>query len=155
MTATKGQKLIADNRKARFEYDILDRLETGIVLQGTEVKSVRQGHLSLSESYVKVKRGELYLIGAHIAPYEQGNRFNHEPLRDRKLLAHRHEIRRLDAAVQQKGLTLIPTKAYFVKGRVKIEVGLARGKKLYDKRKAIKDREIERHLQQRVRRDME
>ena len=140
----KKTKLITENRRARFEYHIIRRLEVGIVLTGTEVKSIRQGHLSLGEAYVIVRGGELYLVGAHISPYEQGNRFNPDPTRDRKLLAHSHEIRQLDVAIQQKGMTLVPLKAYFSDGRVKIEIGVARGKKLFDKREAIKERSQER-----------
>ena len=146
----KKTKLIVDNRRARHEYHILDRLETGIVLTGTEVKSIRQGHFSLQESYVVVRGGELFLVGAHIRPYEQGNRFNPDPVRDRKLLAHKHEIYKLSVAVQQKGMTLIPLKAYFSDGRVKLEIGVARGKKLHDKRDAIKDRAVERDIKRQL-----
>ena len=143
-------KLIVDNRRARHDYHIQRRLETGIVLTGTEVKSIRQGHFSLGESYVTVREGELFLVGAHISPYEQGNRFNPDPVRDRKLLAHKHEIRQLEAAVQQKGMTLVPLKAYFSDGRVKLEIGVARGKKLHDKRESIRDRAIERDIKRRL-----
>ncbi|MBP6137111.1 MAG: SsrA-binding protein SmpB [Clostridiaceae bacterium] len=149
-TDAKKMKLITENRRARFEYHITRRLETGIVLTGTEVKSIRQGHFSLGEAYVAVRDGELFLIGAHIRPYEQGNRFNPDPTRDRKLLAHKHEIRQLDVATQQRGMTLVPLKAYFVDGRVKIEIGVARGKKLYDKRETIKERSQERDIRQRM-----
>ncbi|MGI6157873.1 MAG: SsrA-binding protein SmpB [Saccharofermentanales bacterium] len=150
MPAPANIKIIVDNRRARHEYHILRRLETGIVLTGTEVKSIRQGHLSLGEAYVTVRGGELYLIGAHISPYEQGNRFNPDPTRDRKLLAHKHEIRKLEADVAQKGMTLVPLKAYFRNGRVKLEIGVARGKKLYDKRQAIRDRSVERDMRRRL-----
>lgn len=143
-------KLLVENRRARHDYHIERRLETGIVLTGTEVKSIRQGHFSLAEAYVTVRDGELFLIGAHISPYEQGNRYNPDPLRDRKLLAHRHEIQQLDQAVQRKGMTLVPLKAYLSGGRVKLEVGLGRGKKLYDKRESIKEREVERDLARRL-----
>lgn len=143
-------KLITENRRARHEYHIIRRLETGIVLTGTEVKSIRQGHLSLGESYVTVKRGELFLVGAHVSPYEQGNRFNPDPIRDRKLLAHRHEIEQLHVAVQQKGMTLVPLKAYFSDGRVKIEVGVVRGKQLHDKREAVRERAVERDIKRRL-----
>lgn len=146
----KKTKLITENRKARHEYHIQKKLETGIVLTGTEVKSIRQGHFSLGESYVTVKRGELFLVGAHISPYEQGNRFNPDPLRERKLLAHRHEIRELEIAISQKGMTLVPLKAYFSDGRVKLEIGIARGKKLHDKRDSIRERDVERDIKRRM-----
>ena len=149
----KQNKLITNNRRARYEYDILETLETGIALKGTEVKSIRQGSLSLSESYVVVRNGELFLVGAHIAPYEQAHQFNHDPVRDRKLLAHKSQIRKLEAAVQQKGMTLVPTKAYFVRGKVKLEIAIARGKKLYDKRQTIRDREVARDVEKRMTQD--
>lgn len=147
---TKKTKLITENRRARFEYHIIRRLETGIALTGTEVKSIRQGHFSLGEAYVTVRGNELFLVGAHISPYEQGNRFNVDPTRDRKLLAHKHEIRQLEIAIQQRGMTLVPLKAYFLDGRVKIEIGVARGKKLYDKRETIKERSQERDIRKRM-----
>lgn len=146
----KKTKLIVENRRARHDFHIFRRLETGMVLTGTEVKSVRQGHFSIGEAYVTVKGGELFLVGAHISPYEQGNRFNPDPVRDRKLLAHRHEIRQLEVAVQQKGMTLVPLKAYFSRGRVKLEIGVARGKKLHDKREAIRERAVDRDLRRRM-----
>ena len=149
----KQNKLITNNRRARYEYDILETLETGIALKGTEVKSIRQGSLSLSESYVVVRNGELFLVGAHIAPYEQAHQFNHDPVRDRKLLAHKSQIRKLEASVQQKGMTLVPTKAYFVRGKVKLEIAIARGKKLYDKRQTIRDREVARDVEKRMKQD--
>ena len=149
----KQNKLITNNRRARYEYDILETLETGIALKGTEVKSIRQGSLSLSESYVVVRNGELFLVGAHIAPYEQAHQFNHDPVRDRKLLAHKSQIRKLEAAVQQKGMTVVPTKAYFVRGKVKLEIAIARGKKLYDKRQTIRDREVARDVEKRMKQD--
>lgn len=147
---TPKTKLIVENRRARHDFHILRRLETGIVLTGTEVKSIRQGHFSLAESYITVKEGELYLVGAHISPYDQGNRFNPDPVRDRKLLAHKHEIGQLEVAVQQKGMTLIPLKAYFSDGRVKVELGVARGKKLYDKRETIRERTVDRDIKRRL-----
>ena len=149
----KQNKLITNNRRARYEYDILETLETGIALKGTEVKSIRQGSLSLSESYVVVRNGELFLVGAHIAPYEQAHKFNHDHVRDRKLLAHKSQIRKLEAAVQQKCMTLVPTKAYFVRGKVKLEIAIARGKKLYDKRQTIRDREVARDVEKRMKQD--
>lgn len=137
---------ITENRKAYYDYHIVKRLEVGIVLKGTEVKSIREGHFSLGEAYVVVRGGELFLVGAHISPYKEGNRFNPDPIRDRKLLAHRHEIESLATAVQQKGMTLVPLKAYFARGLVKLEIGLARGKKQFDKREAIRDRETDREM---------
>jgi SsrA-binding protein len=141
---------ITENRKAYHDYHILKRLEVGIALKGTEVKSIREGHFSLGEAYVVVRDGELFLVGAHISPYKEGNRFNPDPIRDRKLLAHRHEIDSLSASVQQKGMTLVPLKAYFSRGRVKLEIGLARGKKQYDKREAIRERDTDREMQRQV-----
>ncbi len=153
MKNKEKKKIITNNRKAYFEYDILETLEAGIVLKGTEVKSIRQGSFSLSESYIIVKNGELFLIGAHIAPYAEANQFNHDPLRDKKLLAHRSQIRKLEIAVQQKGMTLVPTKAYFVRGKVKLEIAIAHGKKIHDKRQAIREREVERDIERRIKRD--
>ena len=138
-------KLIADNRKARFEYELLERLEAGIVLVGTEVKSLRQGKLSLVDSYAQVdQHNEMWLMEAHISPYSHGNRFNPEPTRPRKLLLHQHEILKWRQKVREKGLTIVPTRVYFKDGRVKVEIALARGKKTHDKRDAIKNRDQER-----------
>jgi SsrA-binding protein len=134
MTSEKPIKVIAENRKAYHEYFIQDKFEAGIVLTGTEVKSLRAGKINLKESYVQVKNAEMWLIGAHISPYEQGNRFNQDPMRIRKLLMHRREIIRLYSIVKQDGLTLIPTKCYFKNGIAKLEVALAKGKLNYDKR---------------------
>lgn len=134
-------KIISDNRKARFNYEILEKFETGIVLTGTEVKSLRDGKLNMAESYATVVREELFWLHANIATYTHGNQFNHDPMRSRKLLVHKKELSRLIGIIQEKGLTLIPLKAYWKDGRVKLEVGVGRGKKLYDKRKTIKDRE--------------
>ncbi|AWB11069.1 SsrA-binding protein [Thermodesulfobium acidiphilum] len=134
---------IIENRKARFEYEILETLETGIELKGTEVKSLRLGKASFSGSYCQVEKGELWIYDFHISPYEQGNIFNLDPKRKRKLLAHRGEIFRLYNAVKRKGLTLIPLKLYWKRGMAKVQVGLARGKKLYDKRESIKKRTME------------
>ena len=137
MAIKKGIKVIAENRKAYHDYFIDEKFETGIVLSGTEVKSLRAGKVNLKDSYVQVKEGEIFLIGVHISPYEQGNRFNLDPMRTRKLLMHKSEILKLRSQLEQKGLTLVPLEVY-LKGRlVKVEVGLARGKKLYDKREAI------------------
>ena len=134
MVKENNGKPIADNRKAYHDYTIGERLEAGIELAGTEVKSIRQGKVNLSDSYAAVNGGELWLYGMHISPYEQGNRFNKDPLRTRRLLMHKREILRLYGIVRQEGLTLVPTRLYFKHGRVKVEIGVARGKKNYDKR---------------------
>ena len=136
-----GEKIIATNKRARRDYEVLDHYEAGIELKGTEVKSLRNGKLTLKDSYVDVKKGELYLVNAHIAPYEYGNVFNHDPERDRKLLMHKREITRLASRVAGKGLTLVPLKVYFKKGRVKVDVGVCRGKHHVDKRNVIRERE--------------
>jgi SsrA-binding protein len=140
-------KILAKNKRARHDYHVVDSIEVGIVLRGTEVKSVRLGKIQLVESFVRVEDGELYLHGAHISPYDQGNRFNVDPRRRRKLLAHRAEIRRLHRQVREKGMALVPLAAYLRKGRVKIEVGICRGKKTYDKRRAIRDRDARRDIE--------
>ncbi|MDH4224615.1 MAG: SsrA-binding protein SmpB [Deltaproteobacteria bacterium] len=137
-------KIIADNRKARFEYELSDKVEAGIALTGTEVKSLRQGKLNLGDAYCQVDKGEMWLVDAHISPYAMGNRFNVEPLRRRKLLMHKLEILKMHQKVKERGLTLIPTKVYFKHGRVKVEVALAKGKKLHDKSQAIKSRDLDR-----------
>jgi SsrA-binding protein len=137
---------IARNKKARFDYEILDTFETGIVLVGSEVKSLRQKKASIQEAYARVKNGEVYLTGMNIAIYEMANRFNHEPLRERKLLLHRHEIKRLIGKVQEKGLTLVPLRLYFKNGKVKVELGLAKGKAKYDKRRDIQKRDVDREI---------
>ncbi|MGI6334163.1 MAG: SsrA-binding protein SmpB [Saccharofermentanales bacterium] len=156
MATEKGNKLIAENRKAYHDYYIEERMEAGIELFGTEVKSIRQGKVNLNDSYAAISGGELWLYNMHISPYEQGNRYNHDPMRQRRLLMHKREILRLFGIVRQEGLTLIPTKLYFKRGRVKVEISLARGKKNYDKRESLAkkqaDREIERRLKDRSRR---
>lgn len=148
-----NEKIITTNRKARHDYEILETMEAGIVLQGTEVKSLREGRANLKDSYATVKDGEVFLLNAHISPYKHGNINNHEPTRTRKLLLHKKEIRRLIGKVQEKGLTLVPLKMYFKNGKVKVELALARGKKIYDKRKDMAKRdaelEIKRHLRKR------
>ena len=126
-------KIIAENRKARHDYHIHETYEAGLVLTGTEVKSLRAGKVNLKDSYAGVENAEIYLYNMHISPYEQGNRFNHEPLRKRKLLLHRYEINKLIGKVKEKGFTLVPLKLYFVRGRAKAEIALVSGKKLYDK----------------------
>ncbi|MCL6588651.1 MAG: SsrA-binding protein SmpB [Firmicutes bacterium] len=140
----QGRKVIAINRRARHEYFIEETYEAGICLAGTEVKSVRAGKVSLQESFARVENGEVWLYNMYIAPYEFGTRFNLDPWRPRKLLLHRNEIRRLMAWTQQKGLTLIPLQLYFERGYAKIELGVCRGKKLYDKRQAIAERDARR-----------
>ena len=136
-----GTKLISDNRKARFNYDILEQLEVGVVLVGTEVKALRAGRLNLNDAYAVIHANELVLLNANIAVYSHGNINNHDPMRTRKLLAHRREIGRLIGLSREKGLTLIPLKAYWKRGKVKIEVGVGRGKQQHDKRHAIRERE--------------
>ncbi|MDR3120731.1 MAG: SsrA-binding protein SmpB [Clostridiales bacterium] len=147
-------KVVAQNKKARHDYFIEQSFEAGIVLSGTEVKSVRLGKSNLKDSYAAIEGGEVFLFGMHISPYEQGNIFNKDPLRDRKLLLHRKEISRLIGLIQQKGLTIVPLQVYFRRGKVKIELGVARGKKLYDKREDIAEqsarREIDRRLKERA-----
>jgi len=142
-----GEKLICQNRKAWHNYFIEDKYEAGIALLGTEVKSLRDGKANLGDSYAKIKDGEVFLVDAHISAYRFGNRFNHDPLRSRKLLLHRKEIRRLIGKVQEKGLTLIPLRLYFSDGRAKVELGLAKGKKLFDKRENLKRKTMEREME--------
>lgn len=137
-------KDIINNRHAFFEYHIEDKYEVGIALLGTEVKSVMVGRIQLKESYVAVKDGEVWLMNAHISPYSHGNKNNHEPLRTRKLLLHRKEIERLEKETTQKGMTLVVTRIYWKNGRIKFEIGVAKGKKLYDKRDDLKNRTIDR-----------
>ncbi len=144
-------KLIANNKKAYHEYFIEDKLEAGIVLTGTEVKSIRMGRVNIKESYAQVKDGEVFITGMHISPYEMGNRFNRDPLRTRKLLLHKREINRLVGYIQQKGLTLVPLKVYInPKGLVKVELGVAKGKKLHDKRDSMAKRDSDRRIQQAI-----
>lgn len=134
MPRGKGIKPVAQNRKARHDFFIDETLETGIALVGTEVKSIRGGKVNLKDSFCRIKNGELYALGVHISPYEQGNIFNRDPFRERKLLAHKAEIRRLQAKVMRDGYSLVPLSMYFKDGKVKLEIALAKGKKLYDKR---------------------
>lgn len=134
-------RTLVSNRRARFEYEILEKLDAGISLLGSEVKSIRNGKANIKESYADIRDGEVFLIGAHISPYEQAGRFNHDPIRDRKLLLKANEIKRLSGKVREKGLTLVPLRLH-TKGRlIKLELGVGRGKKLYDKRETIKKRE--------------
>ncbi len=144
--ARGGTKQVAANRKAFHDYFIEDRLETGIALAGTEVKSIRQGGANLKDSFCVVKEGELFLHGMHISPYEKGNIFNKDPRRTRKLLAHRREIRKLQAKAQQDGYAIVPLSLYFSGSRVKVEIALAKGKKLYDKREAAAKRDAKREM---------
>jgi len=139
-----GEKIAATNREAYHNYHILETYECGIVLTGTEVKSIREGRLNLKDAYVAIREGEAWLLNAHISPYSHGNRMNHDPLRDRKLLMHRYEIDKLASKTVEKGLTLVPTKVYFKNGRAKVEIALAKGKKLYDKRETQMRRQIDR-----------
>ncbi len=148
----KASKTIAVNRRARHEYFIEEAYEAGIVLTGTEVKSLRQGRGNLADSFAMINNGELFLHNCHISPYDFGNRFNHEPLRTRKLLMHAEEIQRLHSKTREKGFTLVPLQIYLnEKGRIKIEVGLAKGKKLYDKREDIAKRDASREIERALR----
>jgi SsrA-binding protein len=141
-----GEKLVASNRRAHHDFDILETHEAGLVLQGTEVKSLRDSRADLKESYARIEGNEAWLLGLHISPYAQGNRANHDPLRPRKLLLHRGEINRLLGKIMEKGLTLVPLRLYFKQGRAKVELGLARGRKTLDKRHAIREREERREV---------
>jgi len=141
-------RVLAGNRRARFEYHVLETLEAGIVLTGTEVKAAREGKIQLRDSFVELRDGEAFLVGAHISPYSHGNRENHEPQRDRKLLLHRREIDRLLGRAIEKGLTVVPLELRLRGNRVKVEVALVRGKKLHDKREAQKKRELDREVEE-------
>ena len=142
--ADEHVKLLLLNKKARFNFFIDETLECGIELQGTEVKSLRENRFSFGDSYARIKDGQLYLIGFHISPYPFGNLHNHEPERERKLLVHKEEIKKLRKKVEEKGFTLVPIKVYLKNGLIKVELGICRGKKLYDKRETIKQRDLER-----------
>jgi SsrA-binding protein len=146
-----GIKLIASNKKAYHDYFIDEVVEAGLVLQGTEVKSLRLGHVSLKEAYCRIKNGEVFIENMHILPYEQGNRENHDPLRVRKLLLHTADINKLIRKAEEKGLSLIPTRIYFKASRAKLEIGVARGKKLYDKRETLKRKQSEREADRDIR----
>ena len=147
MNTENNIKIICKNRKARFNFEIENTLEAGIALMGSEVKSLRAGRANLSDSYAKFREGELFLVDAHISPYEQANRENHDPLRDRKLLIHKREMKKLLGKVTERGFSLIPLKLYFKNGKVKAELALAKGKKSYDKREAIKKKDQRRELE--------
>lgn len=144
-------KVVATNRRARRNYAVLDRVEAGLVLLGSEVKSLRQGKMELKDSYAEVRRGEAYLVGAHIAPYDHARDGGHDPERERKLLLHRREIDRLAGQVAEKGLTLVPLQVYFKEGKVKVELALARGKTTVDKRQTLRDREHAREMERATR----
>ena len=148
---TENIKVVSTNRKAKFEYFLQETFEAGLELQGSEIKSIRAGQMSLTESYIKIESLQAWLMDAHVAPYEQANRFNHEPRRPRRLLLHKKEIRKLWDEVRQKGMTIVPTQVYLKEGRAKIEIALARGKKLYDKREAIAKRDRERDASREMR----
>jgi SsrA-binding protein len=150
MTESPEEKNVTVNRKARYEYEILQVYEAGIVLQGTEVKALREGKANLVDSYGLLKDNEVWLIGAHISEYTQGNINNHDPTRTRKLLMNRSEIRKLIGKVKEKGLTLVPLRIYFKKGRVKIEIALAKGKKVHDKRETIAKRDFNRDQERKI-----
>jgi SsrA-binding protein len=147
MARPSGTKLIAENRRARHDYHLLERLEAGIALTGTEVKSLRAGRASLQRAFADVRGGEVYLVGAHIGEYEQGNIANHDPARDRKLLLHRREIDSLIGKVQERGLTLVPTRLYFKDGRAKVEIAVARGKEARDRRRDLAERDARREIE--------
>lgn len=150
MTEKKSNSLIADNRKARHDFNIHETYEAGIALTGTEIKSIRQGKLNLKDSFCRIENGELLLYQVHISPYEQGNRFNHEPERTRKLLMHKSEIHKLLGQVKEKGFSLIPLNFHFSRGYVKVTVGLVSGKKLYDKRQDMAERDAKRDIEKRL-----
>jgi len=147
-----GIKNLATNRKASHEYFLFERFEAGLVLQGSEIKSIRAGQISLSEAFIRVDSHEAWLMDAHIAPYEQANRFNHDPKRPRRLLLHRKEIRELWDTVRQKGVTVVPIRVYLKNGRAKLEIAVAKGKKLHDKREAIARRDAEREMDRETKR---
>ncbi len=147
---TEGLKMVANNRRARFEYEILETWEAGLVLQGTEVKALREGRVNLGDAYGEIRGGEGWIVKMHIGPYEMGNRENHEPFRRRKLLLHRREIRKMLPKLEEKGLTLVPLRLYFKDGRAKLELGLGRGKKMHDKRDAKAKQDVQRRIAQHV-----
>jgi SsrA-binding protein len=142
-----AQKVIAENRRARHDYHLVERHEAGVELSGTEVKSLREGHANLQRAYAEVRDGQVWLVGAHIAPYERGTYANHEPDRDRRLLLHRREIDSLQGKVRERGFTLVPTRRYWKNGRAKVEIALARGKETHDKRRDIARRDAQRDIE--------
>ena len=149
---TSGDGLVTENRKARHDYEILETFEAGMVLTGSEVKSLRAGRANLKDSYARIDRGEAFLLNAHISPYAAASHFGHEPERNRKLLLHRSEIDKLNGRIQERGLTVIPLKIYFKNGRAKVLIGVGRGKKAYDKRESIKQRDTKREIDRAMRR---
>jgi SsrA-binding protein len=146
-----GDHTIATNRRARHDYEILETVEAGLVLRGTEVKSLRGSHVTFKDAFATIRKNEAWLVGCHINPYSHGTDANHDPERDRKLLLHRREISRLTGKVAERGLTLIPLRLYFKGGRAKLEIGLARGKKLHDKRASLRERDAKREMEKAVR----
>ncbi|HHS14360.1 MAG TPA: SsrA-binding protein SmpB [bacterium] len=147
MDTSSPIKLVTQNRKARHDYHLLEKWEAGLVLRGTEVKSLRAGMANLKDSYARISGGEIFLYGFHISPYDKGSRYNHDPLRTRKLLLHKKEIRKLQGRVEERGLTLVPVRVYFKGGKAKVEIALARGKKQYDKRADIAKRDAHRDME--------
>ncbi|MBR2868253.1 MAG: SsrA-binding protein SmpB [Clostridia bacterium] len=152
MEKDSGIKIVAQNKKAYHDYFVLEKLEAGLELFGTEVKSIRQGKINLKDSWCFVKDGEMFVNGMHISPYEQGNIFNRDPLRTKRLLLHKREIRRFYAQVKQEGLAIVPLSVYFKKGRAKVEIGLCKGKKLYDKREVAAKKDAQRTIERNLRR---
>ena len=152
MDKNSGIRIAAQNKKAYHDYFVLEKIEAGIELFGTEVKSIRQGKINLKDSWCFVKDGEMFVNGMHISPYDQGNIFNRDPLRTKKLLLHKREIKRLYSLVKQDGLALVPLSVYFSKGRAKVEVGLCKGKKLYDKREVAAKKDAQRTIERNMRR---
>lgn len=148
MSKNNGRKIIANNKKARHEYFLEEIIEAGIVLKGTEVKSVRQGKVSVKEAFCHIENGELFIDNMHISPYKEGNQFNVDPIRRRKLLVHKKQIHKLIGQTKEKGYTIVPVQIYLSKGKVKVEIALAKGKKLYDKRESIAKRDSERRMRQ-------
>lgn len=146
----ENTNVVAQNKKARHDYSIEQTIEAGIVLSGTEVKSIRLGKVNLKDSYATVQNGEIMIVGMHISPYEQGNMYNKDPLRDRKLLLHRNEIDKLIGYIQQKGMSLVPLKLYFKRGKVKVDLAVAKGKKLYDKRDDIAKKDAKREIDRKL-----
>ena len=146
-----NRKVISTNRKARHDFEILDTFEAGLVLVGSEIKSIRAGHVNLREGFVQARDNELWLLNTHIATYEQSGRYGHDPLRPRKLLLHRKEINRIIARVQEKGLTIVPVVLYLTRGRAKVEIALARGKRQYDKRESLRQRDSQRQIERSMR----
>mgnify|MGYP001074425407 CR=1 FL=1 len=151
MPGQQGERVLTVNRQASHNYHLEERFEAGVALTGTEVKSIREGRVNLRDSYADVKQGELWLLNCHISPYSHGNIYNHDPLRTRKLLLHKQEIRRLIGKVEERGYTLVPTRMYLKNGRIKVEIALARGKRAYDKREAERRRQAEQEARQAIR----